>query len=223
MQHLRRKDKFVKRILKWFDENKRDFPWRNTKEPYKILVTEQLLRKTTAKQVNDIYEIFYKNFPTPNALARTPKDKIRSLIRPLGLQNQRVKLLRELSVRLVELEEVPTDEQGLLSLPGVGQYSADAVRCLAFGEDVPMVDRNVVRVINRFFSILPPRENKLNEKNVGITRDFIGRFLPKGSSRAFNLALLDFAAIVCKAKNPKCTHCPLNDLCNWYHKFRVTS
>jgi A/G-specific adenine glycosylase len=181
-----------------------------------------LLRKTTAKQVNDIYEIFYRNFPTPNSLARASRDKIRSIIRPLGLQNQRAKLLRELSVRLVELEEVPTDEKGLSSLPGVGQYSADAVRCLAFGEDVPMVDRNVVRVIDRVFSILPPGENKLNEKNVGITRDFIRTFLPKGSSRTFNLALLDFAAIVCKAKNPKCAYCSLNDLCNWYHKFRVT-
>lgn len=178
-------------------------------------MTEQLLRKTTAKQVNDLYEKFFAVFPSFVELAQSPKGKIKNIIRPLGLQNQRAELLHVISTRLVELERVPKEENQLLSLPGVGQYCADALRCLAFGEDVPMVDRNVVRVINRVFSVLPRDVNPLSEKAAKTCRSFVEELLPKGNSKSYNLGLLDFAASICLATKPKCAICPVLSICNY--------
>lgn len=205
---------FVEKILVWFNENRRKFPWRNTRDPYRILVTEHLLRKTTAKQVSDIYETFFTMFPSYVELAVSPKNKIKEIIRPLGLQNQRTQLLSELSAQLVELGGIPKQESELLTLPGVGQYCTDAVRCLAYGKDVPMVDRNVVRLIGRVFPILSEKGKTSSEKATKTVRSFIEGFLPKGNSKSFNLALLDFAAAICKAINPLCSLCPLEDSCN---------
>ena len=215
MRPLSKEEKFVEIILTWFSNNKRIFPWRKIQDPYKILVTEQLLRKTTAKQVNDIYETFFAAFPSFAELAQFPKDKIKSIIRPLGLQNQRAELLHEISAKLVELGGVPKEEDQLLSLPGVGQYCTDALRCLAYGQDVPMVDRNVVRLIDRVFSILPRDVNPLSEKAAKTCRNFVKEFLPKGYSKSFNLALLDFAASLCLATKPKCAICPVLNICDY--------
>lgn len=223
MQPSSKERLFVKRILVWFSGNKRTFPWRKTSDPYKILITEHLLRKTTAKQVKDIYEAFFVDFPNFTSLAESPKDRIIDIIRPLGLQNQRAELLQKTATRLVELEGVPNEEKQLLELPGVGQYCADAVRCLAYDEDMPMVDRNVIRVINRIFCILPQGVNPSSEKAARFARNFVREFLPRGNSKSFNLALLDFAAIVCKAKNPLCSSCPQKDLCNWQVKAHSSS
>lgn len=207
---------FVSIILEWLSDNQRDFPWRKTSDPYKILITEHLLRKTTAKQVKNIYEQFFTAFPGFVELFEAPKGKIIDIIRSLGLQNQRAQLLHRISGALVELREVPRKESALMNLQGIGQYCSDGVRCMAYGEDVPMVDRNTVRVIDRFFSVLSRNESALSEKAAKTIRGFVKTFLPSGNSKAFNLALLDFAALVCRARKPICNSCPLNDLCCWY-------
>lgn len=215
----RRKAKaFVNKMLDWFSDNQRDFPWRKTSDPYKILITEHLLRKTTAKQVKNIYEHFFTAFPGFVELFEAPKSKIIDIIRSLGLQNQRAQLLHRISRELVELKEVPRKESKLMNLQGIGQYCSDAARCLAYGEDVPMVDRNTVRVTDRFFSVLSRNESALSEKAAKTIRDFIKTFLPSGNSKAFNLALLDFAALVCRARKPICANCPQSDFCHYVQR-----
>jgi A/G-specific adenine glycosylase len=215
MPRLSREKKFVQRILIWFRSNERIFPWRKTTDPYKILVVEHLLRKTTAKQVSDIYDAFFTAFPDLKTLSEAPKSKISSIIRPLGLQNQRSKSLHQIAIKLASSGKVPLNEDELMALPGIGQYGADAVRCLAYAEVTPMVDRNVVRVIDRVFSILGPGMNPLSETAAKAVRDFVKRNLLNNNTREFNLALLDFAAKICKAKNPLCSICPQKSLCNW--------
>jgi A/G-specific adenine glycosylase len=133
----------------------------------------------------------------------------------LGLQNQRAEQLHEIACRLVELGGVPKMENELTNMPGIGQYCSDAVRCQAYGEDLPMVDRNAVRVIDRVFSILSRNESPLSEKAAKIVRDFVKNLLPSGSSKEFNIALLDFGALVCRSRKPTCLSCPQNAICNW--------
>jgi len=216
MPYLSKEERFAQRILLWFSGNERIFPWRETTDPYRILVVENLLRKTTAKQVRSLYETFFLAFPNPQELASAHMAEIANIIKPLGLQNQRSLSLYTIAKKVVEIGRVPNKEEELLSLPGVGQYIADAVRCLAYGEVTPMVDRNVVRVIDRVFSVLPSRMNPLSEVAAKAVREFIKGFLPRNRSRSFNLALLDFAAGVCRAKNPLCSNCPQKDICDWH-------
>lgn len=218
MSRLGKQERFVKTILEWFNGNKRTFPWRGETDPYRILIVELLLRKTTAKQVSDIYDSFFKAFPSLQELAKVRKSEIAEAIRPLGLQNQRAESLHKIAITLAASGEIPKEEHELLALPGVGQYCADAVRCFAFGKEIPIVDRNVIRIIDRVFATLPPHMSHLGEAAAKAVRDFIQESsLPQGSPRSFNLALLDFAAEICKAKNPQCSVCPLDDLCTFYH------
>jgi len=218
MAALNKEERFTQRLLEWFNVNKRTFPWRKTTNPYKILVAELLLRKTTANQVNNIYNKFFRAFPSSNELSRATESEIAKIIRPLGLQNQRARSLHKISVELVASGGVPEEEDKLISLPGVGQYCSDAVRCLAYGYVTPMVDRNVVRVVDRVFSVLPSRMNPLGETAAKSVREFTKRslLLMSRESRTLNLALLDFASKVCKANNPLCPSCPLEDLCDWH-------
>jgi len=207
----RRKRLFAKRLLRWHEKNKRDFPWRRTTNPYKILLAEQMLRKTTAKQVEEIFEAFVSKFDTPEKLKRGSSAEIRKIIRPLGLEHGRTVLLKKMATALVKNHqgEVPRSREELLELPGVGEYTASGVMCLAYGEDVPMIDRNVIRIAQRIFSISCRGESRTIREIATFLRDA----MLEGKSKQINLAMLDFAAKVCKAQRPSCSSCFLSDIC----------
>ena len=147
---------FSERLLNWWGVNKRNFPWRETNDPYELLSAELLLRKTTAKQVLNIYPKFVSKYPTPSKLAGADESQLRKLITPLGIENRRADLLRNFATYIViEYDgEIPKNKKRIMRIPGVGEYSANAVLCFIYEKELPVVDTNYIRIMDRFFGIV---------------------------------------------------------------------
>jgi A/G-specific adenine glycosylase len=209
--------RFAENLIFWHRTNNASFPWREEKDPYKILVSEILLRKTTRKQVKEIFPCFFQKYPRFSVLAEAPLVEIDEAIRPLGMEHKRAQLLKELAGRIMSERggAVPTTEKDLLALPGVGRYAANAVLCFAGGKDAPLVDTNAIRVIQRVFSFKAKKKRARTDPEVW---EFVSSLVPPGKGRVFNLALLDFAAAVCMSRNPKCGSCPNDAICDYYSK-----
>jgi len=214
-------DSFVRRILEWYKDNNRNYLlWRRTNNPYYILVAEMMLQKTTVRQVQDLIERFLDRFPTPKALADASEEEIRELITPLGMEYKRAVRFKKWGKIVVEKYggRIPDSGRELLSLPGVGRYIANSVLCLAFGKEVPLVDTNIVRILERFFDIKSIKARARTDEKFW---EFVSRITPSGKSRDVNLALLDHGALVCTAKNPKCPICPVNERCTAHSEGEV--
>jgi len=210
-----KKDQFIKLLLDWWKDNKRDFPWRHTEDPYSILIAEMLLRKTTAKQVEKIYDQFLTIYPAPNSLADADKNELKKLLEPLGMEHKRAELFKTFGLYVKEKYggKVPLEPEELLKLPGIGMYATNAVLSFACSKDVPLLDTNFIRVVYRVFGI---KSKKLRARDDEKMWEFAKTLIPKGNSKSFNLAVLDFAALVCRAKKPKCSECPIRDICFYY-------
>jgi len=201
--------KFTSELLGWFEENKRDFPWRREKDPYKILIAEKMLQQTTYGHVMKIYEKFIEKYPDVHSLANEEPAYIEAFIKPLGFHRQRSKQLVKLSKQVIEKHNgsIPINKGELLGLDGVGEYIANAMLCFAYGQNVPIVDVNVKRVFGRSFTW------QMNDKEL---YENLNNLVPPGLAKQFNWAVIDFSSKVCSRK-PKCRHCPCNSLCD-YHK-----
>lgn len=138
---------FQQQLLAWGLRHGRAFPWRSTSDPYRLLIAEMMLRRTQARQVAPVYEDFVRQYPTSQVLASAAEAEVERLLRPLGLP-WRIPAFRQMAQRIVTEYggNVPHDRAALLSLPGVGEYVADAVRCFAYNEPVALLDTNTVRV-----------------------------------------------------------------------------
>jgi A/G-specific adenine glycosylase len=211
---------FTERILTWFGSNARKFPWRETRDPYRILVAEMMLQKTTSKQAEKIFHVFLDKIPSIRDLAEAPVSRIAETITPLGLEHIRANRLKRLANEIVEKHngQIPNDKNAMLSLPGVGEYIANAVLCLAFGEDLPLLDTNELRIFERVFGI---KSSKRRPRTDRAMWKLAADIIPKGRGREFGLAVLDFASLVCRAKNPRCADCPMNDFCLYFGEFRA--
>lgn len=205
---------FNSQLLEWyFTQDKRNFPWRKTKDPYGILVAEIMLQRTKANQVVPVYLSFMKRFPSPDELCRAGLTEIEEYFSKLGLmwRAKKVKLMaKKLSLDFKGL--VPRKKSQLLSIPGVGEYVSDAVLCFAFREDTPIVDSNVCRVLGRVFDLKPKGEPRRDP----IYRQVATQLIPEGKCSEFNWALIDHANEICTPRNPKCEICPLNRVCSYY-------
>ncbi len=200
---------FRETLLEWWAANERWFPWREDRDPYRILIAELMLRRTRADQAARVYSRFIERYPDLAAFSRARAEEVYALLQPLGLRWRADNI-----VALIE----PCAREGpsLLSpdrieqLPGVGPYVAAAVKSLAFGECVPIVDTNTSRVVTRVFSLPPQREARRS----WIVRTALSILVDPRRPRDFNLALLDFAAIVCGARKPRCASCPMTPFCD---------
>ena len=201
---------FRMQLLRWWKTNRRDFPWRRTRDPYRVLVAELMLRRTQARQVVPVYERFLELFPSVPALARADEDEVANVLFPLGLA-WRVAAFRAAAQRIEAVHdgEVPDDRAALLALPGVGDYVADAVRCFAFGEAVALVDTNTVRLSGRFLGF--PHAGDV--RRLGAVRRAIAALVGGDGSKSLNLAMIDHAALVCSTPRPRCSECPLSERC----------
>jgi len=215
-QSVTKKRMFSERLLLWFSVNKADFPWRKTTDPYKVLVSELLLRKTTRQQVSKIYKLFFSKYPDIKSLSKAKVESIERTIFPLGMEHIRAIALKEIAENISQKYggKIPNRKKSLIELPHVGPYIANAVLCFAFGLDAPIVDTNVIRVISRVFSVTSSRKRPRDDPKMWRT---VFDLIPKGKSRDFNLALLDFAASICVLRNPKCLICPMSDICGYYN------
>ena len=201
---------FSSNLLEWYVENGRKLPWRNSIDTYRVLVTEKLLQQTSYGHVIKVYEKFFKKYPTIESLAASESSEIEKDIKRLGLQRQRAIHLKKVAEKILKNYDgkVPNDRKLLLSLPGVGDYIADAVLCYAFGKNIVPVDINVRRVANRLFKFRKTLDyHKIQEK--------MNLLIQIGNAKYLNWALLDFSALIC-SRAPKCRKCFANNICKFY-------
>ncbi|MFW9794808.1 MAG: DNA glycosylase [Candidatus Thorarchaeota archaeon] len=203
-----------KRLIRWYDDQGRRFPWRKTNDPYKILIAEILLRRTTATAVSRIYNSFLKRFENPTRLARAKESTIACSLSSLGLQSVRSRQLRKMASVIVKQHSgnIPRSSTDLLALPGVGAYIASAVRNFAFGHPVPLVDGNIVHFISRVFGI-----EFTGQADLGAW-DFMTSFGDKNQDAKLYWGIIDLVALVCLRQRPKCSMCPLSEVCKYPYK-----
>jgi len=208
---LERDAAFRRRLLAWFRTAGRDLPWRRTRDPYRVLVSEFMLQQTQVSRVLGFYGRFLDRYPSVEALARARPRAVREAWEGLGYYRRAANLHR-LAKEVVRRHDgtVPADPDVLLGLPGVGPYTAGAVAAFAYERPVAAVDTNVARVLRRVFS----------SKTAKDTRRRAQLLQPKSGKTAwrFNQALMELGALVCSARAPKCGQCPVSKLCDWYLK-----
>jgi A/G-specific adenine glycosylase len=199
---------FRRQLLAWGRENRRSFPWRETDDPWRVLVAEVLLQRSRGKTVAKVYEELFQRWPDALALSRARESSIRKVIRPLGLV-RRANTLRAMAKEVVLLGGVPSSQRGLLALPGVGRYAANATLVVAFRTRAPVVDGVTARVYRRYLGLpsdLPPT----SDQNLW---EEVARATPRGGIRDWNWAVLDLASEVCLPAKPRCGVCPLVERC----------
>jgi len=175
-----------------------------------------MLQRTKAEQVISTFENFILRYPNPHVLAEASLEDIKKSIQSLGLA-KRAQGLKRLAVQLVTNYggEIPGNEKDLLRLHWIGNYIANAILCHAYGVDVPTVDANFARVLKRVFS-LQIKEPAQKDKSVWLLARSIMPYA-RGHSRELNLAIIDLASLICIPRNPKCSMCPLNTICDNAH------
>ena len=202
---------FRRRLLDWYRRHGRDLPWRQTRDPYRVLVSEIMLQQTQVDRVLPKYHEWLDRYPTFQALALAPEaDAVRTWY-PLGY-NIRPRRLHAIARESVERfgGTLPDDEATLLSFKGVGQYTAGAVRSFAFGQRAAILDTNVARVLFRVFVKRGDARSHAAKKRLWAISASV---LPHKHAYDFNQALMDFGATVCTARAPKCEGCPMTSRC----------
>jgi A/G-specific adenine glycosylase len=196
------------RLLAWAEEHRRDLPWRHTRDPWSILVSEVMLQQTQVDRVVPHYERFLAAFPTPAACAAAGPAAVVRQWSGLGYNRRALNLHRAAAVMVADHGgRVPHDDRALRALPGIGPYTARAVRTFAFGKDVAAIDTNGVRVLARAVAGAA--------LTIGDATALGDRLVPAGQSWEFNQAMFDLGATVCTAARPECTRCPLRRQCAW--------
>jgi A/G-specific adenine glycosylase len=199
------------KLLGWYDKAARDLPWRHTRDPYAVWVSEVMLQQTRVETVIPYFQRFLKSFPTPHALAEADEDTVLSHWSGLGYY-RRARLLHA-GVREVVAQyggTVPEDGEARRALPGVGRYTAGAIGSIAFDKEEPIVDGNVTRVLARLLRVKTPvgtsaTTNRLWEE--------AARLVPGERPGDFNQALMELGATLCTPKQPRCESCPVAQEC----------
>lgn len=210
-------------LLEWFDAEGRAFPWRSIEkalgrkeeevihDPYLILISEVMLQQTQTARVVEKLPAFLERFPTVERLARGERADLLRAWQGMGYNSRALRLqetAREVLTRYGG--RFPRSFDALRALPGVGNYTASAILCFAFGRDVPVADVNIVRVLSRIFHKCYTPAQVLAEKDIVPLAE---RLVPAGDGYRWHQALMDFGALICTARRPSCSRCPLSDLC----------
>jgi A/G-specific adenine glycosylase len=212
--------RFRGRLLRWFAAHGRDLPWRRTRDPYQVLVSEIMLQQTQVDRVRPKYEAWVARWPTLEALAAAPLEEVCAEWRPLGYNVRPVRLHSIACEAVVRYGgRLPEDRQALLGMRGIGRYTAGAVLAFAFRRDAGVLDTNVLRVLHRVYlgpgvpGGSPTRQPEAGHATRRRLWDLSERLVPRGKAWAFNSALMDFGALVCTARRPLCLVCPMKDFC----------
>lgn len=209
-------------MIEWFHRQARDLPWRKTTDPYAIWISEIMLQQTQVKTVIPYWERWMKKFPTVKALADADKSQVLKLWEGLGYYS-RARNLQKAARQLVEFggREFPRKRDQLLSLPGIGPYTAGAISSIAFNQPSPILDGNVIRVLSRLFALKgDPKLPKNNRRLWQISKSLVeSASLLTGEGRPcsdFNQGLMELGALVCLPRQPFCQACPLSGSCQAY-------
>ena len=214
---------FRRALASWYRRAARDLPWRRTRDPYRVLVSEFMLQQTQVARVLEYYRPFLRRYPTIRHLARSRPAAVREAWDGLGYYRRAAnlhRLAREVVVR--HAGRVPRDPVALRRLPGVGAYTAGAVATFAFERPAAAVDTNVARVLGRVFLGRDGVKGAAGAKAV----TGLARSLQPRTGRAawtFNQALMELGALVCSARAPRCPDCPVRRRCAWYRRVRAAT
>ena len=203
-------------IIRWYSENLRALPWRENKNPYSIWLSEIILQQTQVIQGLPYYEKFMRNFPKVEDLANANEEEILKLWQGLGYYS-RARNLHFAAKQIVSeySAKFPNNYKELLKLKGVGDYTASAIASIAFGEVVPTVDGNVLRVISRIFDVDTPVDTSKGKNEI---KKFMFELIDVRNPGDFNQAVMELGAKVCKPKNPDCMGCPVQTKCLSFEK-----
>jgi A/G-specific adenine glycosylase len=209
-----KKESFVNLLLHWHKSNARDFPWRSDKDPFKVMISEIFLQKTKAENIVTVFNRFLSKYPTAESLSCASLNNLENELKEIGLYRQKSIKLQKLGVALIENNKgiIPSNLEDLMNLPGIGRYIGNAVLCFAFGYDVPLLDTNIGRIVQRVFSLEVSGEKRKKKE----AWDVLSSLVPAGKSKQYNYALIDLGASLCKAKKPMHELCPLKEICNYY-------
>jgi A/G-specific adenine glycosylase len=207
--------RFSKSLVRWYRKHHRKLPWRETKDPYAILVSEIMLQQTVVKTVIPYYRRWLKLFPDIRSLSLSPQQAVLRAWQGLGYY-QRAKNLHAAAKIIQEkyAGKIPDDHKTLSSLPGLGPYTTAAVLSLAYDKPYPVIDANIRKILMRLKNYKHEPDPKLDKKLLS----FIRPYLPEQGMGEFNQALMELGAIVCTPKNPACLRCPIIDFCSSYKK-----
>lgn len=201
---------FVRLLLRWYAQYRRDLPWRRTRHPYRILVSEIMLQQTQVSRVIPKYREFVRKYPSLEALARAPVREVKETWYPLGYNIRPVRL-REIARAAVTRYRgrLPDTREELLKLKGIGKYTAGALLTFAYNKPTPILDTNVRRVLRRVYY----GDQPVSDRELWTLSETL---LPRRNGYDFNQALMDFGATVCTARMPACPTCPMKRLCRAY-------
>lgn len=204
-------DSFTHEIYRWFNSNKRDLPWRETSDPYKIWISEIILQQTRVAQGVSYYNLFVEEFPTIFDLANASEDTVLKLWQGLGYYSRARNLHFTAKFIVNNYNGIfPNDFKSILSLKGIGNYTAAAIASIAFDLPHAAVDGNINRVISRYFGISTPIDSEKGKSEIQkIANDLISENNPGFHNQAF----MEFGALKCVPKSPECNTCPLQETC----------
>ena len=205
---------FSNKLVSWYQNNKRDLPWRNTVNPYHIWLSEIILQQTRVLQGTPYYLAFLKAFPTIEDLANASEDKVLKMWQGLGYYS-RARNLHFTAKDIVNNfgGEFPKDYNKVLKLKGIGVYTAAAITSFAFDMPYAVVDGNVIRVLSRVFGVSIPFDTSAGKKEFQYLSQ---ELLIEKEAAIYNQAIMEFGAIQCKPKSPNCSSCPMQDFCIAY-------
>lgn len=208
---------FSNTLQQWYADNGRDLPWRSTRDPYHIWVSEIILQQTRVVQGHDYYARFLIAFPTVHDLAAAPADAVMRQWEGLGYYS-RARNMHKAAKAIVEAGAFPTDYADVRALPGIGDYTAAAICSFAYGTPKAVVDGNVLRVLSRYFGMDIPIDNTRGRREYTALADAL---LDSNNPAIHNQAIMDFGALVCTPRNASCADCPLASSCVAYAEGKV--
>jgi A/G-specific adenine glycosylase len=216
MTPAQRLSAFQRRLLAWYAVSQRRLPWRRTRDPYRILVSEIMLQQTQVDRVVPKYRQFLRRYPDLAALASARTGELRRVWYPLGY-NVRPMRLRRIARRVLRDHggRIPDTHDGLIALDGIGRYTAGAVLSFAFNQDAPILDTNVARLLSRYFGVRGPLKGGKAQRRLW---RLAAEVIPPGQGYDINQAMMDMGAMVCVARAPRCRSCALRRSCRSYEK-----
>ncbi len=211
---------FAPKLIEWYNFNKRDLPWRNTQDPFKIWMSEIILQQTRVQQGLPYYERFVAAFASVTDLANAPLDDVLRLWQGLGYYSRARNMHQAATYIRDDLAGIfPNSFENLLQMKGVGRYTAAAIASFAYNEQVPVVDGNVQRLLARIFGV---SDDIMHPKTQKIFETIANQHIPKENPGIFNQAIMEFGSLYCTPSKPDCESCIFNSIC-FAHKHQMAS
>lgn len=211
--------KFSEKILKWAESNHAKHPWRENRTPYTILISEILLTRTNADQVNPVYIRFMESYPTLEVFLEAKYETLLDLIKSLGLLYRAKKMMNLINILKEDYNsKIPETLKNLKTLPGIGNYGANAILCFGYNKKKPLIDTNFIRVFKRVLNAKSKTKTPKTDKYLWKLAE---RLVPDRDSAKYNYGVIDFASKICLSRKPRCNDCLMNQICYHFKKMNI--